>query len=393
MKHHFFLMPFLALWGMSGLLAAQEPIRSDFNMFRANDTIVKQQVEYKNPGKTGENVFWNFGKLKAVNEKYTVVYSRVADSTATIAGTEHQTRYYYELRNDSLLLTGYENPTTKITHRSPELLLRFPIKPGDNFEGHYQGNGTYCDKLDINAYGSTRSVADASGTIILPGGDTLRHVIRVHTTKLISEKIGLVQPDTGTSLPGDSLKQAVLSADTVNHYLQTDSTVLKIDAYRWYAAGYRYPVFETILTGSATANPEDPYFATAFFYAPEGHAYLKSDEKNTALQAELLEKGKQQTNTTDNPENNVEDNMGFTYKYYPNPVQAHLYLEYDLSRDAKVSFGLYGITGLMVYRSPVKSLRTGTYSETIDMGYYPRGEYILTILVNNKPFSEKILKK
>lgn len=51
------------------LLHAQEILSVETNMFRANDTIVKQQVEYKNPGKTGENVFWNFGKLKPVDEK------------------------------------------------------------------------------------------------------------------------------------------------------------------------------------------------------------------------------------------------------------------------------------------------------------------------------------
>ena len=48
------------------LLHAQEILSVETNMFRANDTIVKQQVEYKNPGKTGENVFWNLDRKSVV---------------------------------------------------------------------------------------------------------------------------------------------------------------------------------------------------------------------------------------------------------------------------------------------------------------------------------------
>ena len=384
---------FFSLWVTSGLLAAQEQIRADLNMFRANDTIVKQQVEYKHPGRQGTDILWDFGRLKTVDNKYTVVYEQADDSL--FSGTEHQTRYYYDFRNDSLFLAGYENPTTKVRYGSPELLLRFPLKLGDKAEGYYQGNGIYCDKLDIKIYGTSKTTADASGMIILPDGDTLRHVTRVHTTKLVSEKISPLQPDTATFPPNDSLGFPV---DSIQYHLQTDSAVLMTETYRWYAAGYRYPIFETVSTGSPPTDAKAEYFTTAFYFPPEKHTYLKTDQENTSLLSELLEKDKLQNGNTNNPGNNIEgnaviDNIEFTYNYYPNPVESQLNFEYYLSKDAKVSFGLYSISGFLVYRSPVKSLRTGTYSETIDMGYCSRGEYILTILVNNKPSSEKIIKK
>ncbi|MDO5665168.1 MAG: T9SS type A sorting domain-containing protein [Bacteroidia bacterium] len=391
---HFIL---LSLWSIGGVLTAQEQIRSDLNMFRANDTIVKQQVVYKHPGRQGTDILWDFGKLKTIDNKYTVVYEQTSDSI--LSGTEHQTRYFYDFRNDSLFMTGHENSTTKMIYSSPELLLRFPIKLGDKAESYYQGNGVYCDKLDIKAYGTSKSIADATGMIILPSGDTLRHVTRVRTTKLISEKIGPLLPDmTITSVP-DSIRQlSVLSVDSINRFLQSDTSVLMTDTYRWYAAGYRYPVFETVSTGSAPSHSKTEYFTTAFYFPPNKHNYLKTDKKNASLLVELAEKDKLRNNSTSNSKNNVEgsvtiDNIEFTYNYYPNPVELQLHFEYYLSKDAQVSFGLYGITGLMVYRSPIKSLKTGTYSEVIDMGYCSRGEYILTIIVNNKPFSEKIIKK
>lgn len=347
--------------------------------------------------KQGTGILWDFGKLKTVDSKYTVVYEQTGDSL--LSGTEHHTRYYYGLRNDSLFLTGYENPTTKVVYDSPELILRFPLKLGDKAEGYYQGSGSYCDKLDIKAYGTSSSTADASGMIILPGGDTLRHVTRVRTTKLVSERIAPLLPDTIITSVSDSTKQLpVFSVDSINYFLQGDTSVLVVDTYRWYAAGYRYPVFETVSTGNYSTAAKTEYFTTAFYFPPDKHAYLKTDRKNTSLQAELLEKDKTENANKNDSGNNVDgsvviDNMEFTYNYYPNPVESQLNFEYCLSKDAKVSFGLYSITGLMVYRSPVKSLRAGTYAETIDMGYYSRGEYILTIMVNNKPSSEKIIKK
>jgi hypothetical protein len=42
------------------MLSAQHTLQSDLNRFRADNMLVKQQVSYKDPGRTGENVLWNF---------------------------------------------------------------------------------------------------------------------------------------------------------------------------------------------------------------------------------------------------------------------------------------------------------------------------------------------
>lgn len=38
----------------------QSQLTSSLNMFRAGDVISKQQVEYKDPGRSGQNVLWDF---------------------------------------------------------------------------------------------------------------------------------------------------------------------------------------------------------------------------------------------------------------------------------------------------------------------------------------------
>ena len=81
---------------------SQHVLRSELNHFRPGDEIIKQQVEYKNPGRSGENVLWDFSKLDVINDAYRLTYSGYEGVWAI--GMEKNTNYYYTQYNDSLLL-------------------------------------------------------------------------------------------------------------------------------------------------------------------------------------------------------------------------------------------------------------------------------------------------
>ena len=51
-------------------LTAQDVLNKEYNMFRGEDVITKQQVKYKHPGRAGANVLWDFSKQEAINKKY-----------------------------------------------------------------------------------------------------------------------------------------------------------------------------------------------------------------------------------------------------------------------------------------------------------------------------------
>ncbi|MBF0576275.1 hypothetical protein IR022_09865, partial [Dysgonomonas sp. GY617] len=87
-------------------------INLQYNGLRSGDEIIKQQVDYKDPGRSGENVIWDFGKLKSVNDEYSLVYSspvlqeksfyvmgydtiqvKNTAQNSLIIGTEHNTMY------------------------------------------------------------------------------------------------------------------------------------------------------------------------------------------------------------------------------------------------------------------------------------------------------------
>lgn len=239
MKRNIQILAFVTLISNCALGQVQQ----DVNKYRSGDKLEKQQIEYKNLGRSGENVLWDLGEVEVVNNKYTVNYMAMDDSCKRIAGIEHGTDYYYDQQGDTMVIGGIENRLTKIDYDGKEAYLKFPITYGDSIAGYYHGRGTYCDKLALRCYGSYKTKVDAKGLLILPDGDTLRDVTRLCTERLVSNMF----------YPADSMSTydhniMPISDDSVKQRLVTDTGVIKMKINRWYAAGYRYPVLETITT-------------------------------------------------------------------------------------------------------------------------------------------------
>jgi len=371
---------FFWIIGVSSLFA-QHNLRSKYNMFRAGDEIIKQQVEYKDPGRAGENVLWDFGKLKSLNDEYKLSYIFGKDSLLT--GIEHQTRYYYSLSNDSLLLWGYENYTTLMENKQPELQLRFPVNYGDSTFCYYNGNGMYCNHLNISAMGTFTSKADAHGMMILPDGDTLKNVIRVRTIKRIAEKTkSLYIPLWWGQGEVENIENQVVSTDSINSRLSNDTILLGVETYRWYVKGYRYPIFETVKSITNKQGQERTFFDTAFFYPPQEHYYLEDGEDNKKI-LEAQKQGKKY-----NPLQDVK------YNVYPNPVNATLNIEIFLPVEAKIKLQVCSVANKSVYINENKGkFVSGNHEFQLDVSKLPQGFYLLNIWADNYLFDETILKQ
>jgi len=356
------------------------------NHYRPGDVLIKQQVEYMNPGEAGANKVWDLSKLKTINEEYTLRYdlpslegdsvyilgdirygkTKVPDNEL-IVGTEHNTMYYYRLTNDSLLQTGHENPSVKLAYTSPMVLMRFPLNYGQTTASAYKSKGLYSGMVNIRTEGTMTTAADAYGKMILPSGDTLSPVLRVKTV------------------------QTIFDISTENSYTtQGVNAGKQLEACRWYSKGYRYPVFETIRNINLADSTE--IFKTAFFFPPQEHLYLDTDPDNQALLDKIWDMDEK---------NPVEDNNAKTVtlrdvmfcKIYPNPVESQLHLEYELKEDAKVSFDLYSIEGIPVKMIKGKSQKTGMYYESVDCSNLQPKNYVLRIIANGMFVNEIIIKK
>ena len=379
MKNFFiFLMSFLCL----------SPVRSQLNVqhncFRTGDILFKQQVEYVAPGEAGADRLWNFSKLKTINDEYTLEYALPpleGDSVyimgntrykkdsvkenELIVGTEHNTMYYYRLKEDTLLQIGHENPSVILAYTSPMAILHFPLNYAQTISSQYKSKGLYSGTVDIQTEGTVIVTADAYGKMILPSKDTLDLVLRVKTLQTI---VDIPNEGDNVTEPGN-----------------------RLEIYRWYCKGYRYPVFETI----RNLNPADNsvIFSTAFFFPPQDHLYLDTDSANSALLDQLWDLDKENIDQPDSQHTDVATLGDIPdYKLYPNPVSSILNIEYELKQDADVSFRLSSIDGILLRMISPKRKVKGAYRETLDCSSLSSGNYILRITANGLFVNEVIVK-
>lgn len=364
---------------------SQHHLNISLNAFRPGDEIVKKQVSYKDPGRSGENVLWDFSRLDVNNEHYTLTYALNSDSLIT--GTEHHTKYYYSISNDSLLLWGYENPTTIMTNNQPELLMKFPVHYQDKTISYYTGKGRYCDRLSMETMGVIQNAADAYGMIILPNKDTLKHALRVKTVKWIAEETLPLSRKKHVDIAQDNI--APITTDSINYRLSNDSIIFGVKTFRWYVHGYRYPVFETVESVVKNKKHEEKHFHTAFFYPPEEHYYLDGDEQNLAILEEENNNILPPTNTdVPNPWQKV------TYNCYPNPTVTNLNIDIYLPKQGQLRMKLTDRLGQILLEEKWGDQPEGIFTRQIPMGEYIRGEYVLSIYFNQSEYmiSEKIIK-
>jgi hypothetical protein len=212
------------------------------------------------------------------------------------------------------------------------------------------------------------TAADAYGKIILPSGDTLSPVLRVKTIQTIFD---------------------IPNKDSYTTEESTGNTGKQLETCRWYSKGYRYPVFETVRNINLTDSTE--IFSTAFFFPPQDHLYLDTDPENLALLDELWKETEKKPEDPTTKIVALEDIM--TCRMYPNPVTSILNLEYELKQDAKVSFDLYSIEGLLVKKIQAKPQKAGIYYESVDCSSLHTKNYVLRIIANDLFVNEVIIKK
>lgn len=359
-------------------------INSDYNGIRSGDQIIKQQVEYKDPGKSGKSIFWDFSDVKTINNSYILDYNlpplqgdslyilgqnsfpkNKVKENEFIIGLEHNTMYYYRSTRDSLLVLGHENSAIQLKYTPALVQQVYPFNYGQTTKSVYTSTGLYSGTKELQTTGTIETSADAYGKLILPTGDTLNPVLRIKTLQTISEL-------------KDSLK------------INTQ----QLETYRWYTKGYRYPVFETM----KAINPDNgtELFSTAFFFPLQDHFYLETDPANQAILDEMwnLDDESKQKELEDPTSKTVSIDDLLVCRMYPNPVESTLYLDYELKEDAKVSFELYSIDGSPIRTIAAKQKTVGNYNETMDCSsLQSKKTYILRIIANGIIVNEKIIRK
>lgn len=334
---------------------AQTTLTSSRNMIREGDVLSRKQIENGNIGQRGENLVWDFSEVQMQKRTSRQKYANVPD-TSLLVCTENETRYYYDYQGDSLLLKGFENNLTKLNYVRPQAMLRFPVQYGDSIGGVYEARGLYCDRQSLHCYGRYKTIADGSGVLVLPSGDTLRNVLRVRTFSQGIDRLSARNRKTDMSYSNDTLHVA---RETI----------------RWYAAGYRYPIIESM----AMVAKGNRRHSAMYYCPPEEQLRLALDDGNRQYRENI-----QQNNYR-----NDAKGTDITYRFTQNRESRWLSVDFCLSERQQVDFILADSRGI-VHRSKSCKGEAGV-SQTIDISYsgLRRGQYVLYICVNGKQYAEK----
>ena len=311
-----------------------------------NNTYIKQQVAYQDPGAKGKEMTWDFGMLSPINEEYTVAYS-IPDSNYMHqwCATEHRTRYYYTLTADTIWRTGYENPTTFVQYTQSEAVLRLPLRYGDTLTTTFVAKGEYGHRIPMTLSGTNTIEVDAQGKLILPD-KTYEQVLRVHSQRQYVES-GL------------------------------DSTAMLVNKYQWFAAESYIPVFESVTAYEMVEDSMQLAFQTSFYY----HVEDTTDSTPNELAPVVDE--------------TIEDAASALLtdlSYLPNPIQTDLQVRYTLVQDATVYMHMHNALGMPMYSVPACAETAGEHIVQINMGGWMQGEYTLYIHADDQLVQQIIIK-
>lgn len=327
------------------------------NAPRCGDSYVVRQMEYFAQGDEGKNVLWDFSELKSLDKKSRREYFLSRDSILT--GVEEECARKYELTGDSLRCLGYDTRLKHMEYSEPMTMMTYPFGYGYNITNTYHGKGDYCKRLLLKNGGTLMVEADAEGSIVYNEGDTLKNVLRVHTTRLNSVSLH-AQTDT-------------LMEDTSRMKQEIE------EHYAWYVRGYRYPMYETSsITFYDNMTPVS-CIQKAYRYLPDelaSNEVFKDSVNSEILAADTI------------AQNACEDIIHYTVVSDGNTLT----VKYSLDADASINALVCNSRGMLYGRKSARNPEGEDYQLTFDIMSLPQGEYVLYINVNGKVYNEKFRK-
>lgn len=362
----------------------------------AGDNITKQLVDYTSCEQTGQNLTWDISSIEEVDEAYKTSYFETDSTHVGVTALENGSLLRYVQADDTLMLQGFESPTTCVKYDHPEPLLKEPLTFGDTMSGYIHGYGIDSEHIYMRQYGVYRVSVDATGTLLLPSGDTLRHVTRVHSEKLLTEnQYPFIHTEDGLKQYVDSIVS--FNDDSIVSGLTHAPVLVYIEHNRWYAEGYRYPVYETVRKDVLGDNEQ---YVTAFYNPPEDQERL-NDLDNEELRKELARMDREQQMNAGTERHNTpsgccsdDDNWSnsplFTYCLHESGD--HVTIDYCNSSIADITCGIYTSMGIVISEQHEIACEAGGHQVCFDISGQHPNTYMLVIKVNDKTYTEKIHK-
>ncbi len=366
----YFIIPFYIILTNMNDVQAQTILTEALNAPRPGDSLVTRRLPGMPLLPAGRDVVWDISQYSP-RENRSLLFT---GSDSSSVATENGTSWHTAVHGDTLWLKGFENRLCLMEYDRLLPLLRYPFSSGDSIKGQFHGMGTWCGRRFMRVWGDGITRAEGEGTLILPGGDTLRHVLM---TRSVRHTYHITYDSIHT---WDALRQAV-ARDSGGGLPDTAGIAPVVTETRsWYAPGWRYPVLRADQSsdplGSATL---------AVLFPPESQLELDYDMENALVRQSLT-----MHRSSSFPEGGQKDSSismdSHTTGY--DAFTGTVTVTFSLLRPASVSLLLSDVTGV-VWRSTEQSYDVdGTYTLSLSCLGLPHGQYALRIMSGSDLYSE-----
>lgn len=161
-------------------LAAKDfAITSSAQMPRVGDSYPVDKVELHELESVSKGSIWDFSTATIIDGSQKITYEAI-DTLTLVQKLDHNRRML-RVSGDSLLWAGFENRKVYLKDSVPALVFRYPFSYKDSISSPYHFIGQLRIDRAISDVGYATCVADAHGTLILPGFDTIANILRVRS--------------------------------------------------------------------------------------------------------------------------------------------------------------------------------------------------------------------
>ena len=368
--------------------------RECLHSLQLGDHVDRQQVTYKIFDGTGAGLHWDLSDLDVISESSSVEYMEDESLPYGIVSIDNTTRYHYLQTDGHTFLHGYENNLSEVRYNKPELYLSSNMELGHEEEGLINGYAVYSEKVYSRIYGSYCYQVDAKGTLLLPSGDSLENVTRIHVSKTIGQRyLKYLGSLDSLRLLVDSISP--YTEDSIKSHLSEDSCLVETNDYRWYVQGYRYPIYETIeshMKGSKLG------FTTAYYSPPSLQAQVVDDETSSeksrkkvpsqTMESDFGASNEQPVGISERKILQDGSNLDYSLRVFSTGI-AHVVV--SGSKDLKVYGALYSADGQMLGVHDFETSTSQSLSWDCPVAKCSQRVCILSLSVNGQTFSEKFV--
>ena len=387
MKTNRFLFIAITIFCMfSNMHAQQTVLTKELNMARPDDVTRVEIAEYAEYTENGADALWSLSEINFVGEQFETYYAQATepeDSMHFIMSASANNYRTTELNGNVLYNVMADHFDKHVVYDVPEVLINFPAQYGSMMQGIFKGDGTYCDQLYIRQFGSYNTQVDGEGSLVLPDGDTLRHVLLLsteRTTWMLAKHL------TDIYQGRDSFP--VFNNDSIIAYMTAETPEMITKEKRWYAPGYRYPVFETIRHETAGG---ETIFQQAYYYSPHAQETdLTFDEENDVVRRAIAE-GMYEQLFTDITGGGWRGQAGTltSCSLIQNNESQNVTISYSVSENTKVRFVLADAMGIIYQTSENMSEAGVEHYVTISYAGLHQGQYVVYVSAGDET---KVLK-